>query len=321
METNALINLAAKVLKMRFHDYIRGQSNAMKLLFFTGITLLSLSLIGMLASLVLPLLMHLPPGFSPQIPRLGEQGVALTYLRIMQVIQSISVFVLPAFVFAYLAIDSPLQWLGFGSFNRPARSALAGLIFIVAIQPVINYMVELNHLLPVFDWMIEAEHQAEELTQSFLQMNNPTDLLINLLVIGLLPAFGEELLFRGVLYRLSIGISRSEHKAILVTAFVFSAVHMQFLGFIPRFVLGLALGYMRKWSGSLWLPMLVHALNNSMAVVLHYGSEHGMWTTAVEVIGKQQSDGLIVFAGATIASASLLLLWRNSVKSESFKAN
>jgi hypothetical protein len=99
-------------------------------------------------------------------------------------------------------------------------------------------------------------------------------LIVNLLLMALLPALAEELTFRGILQRL-IGKKQEDkgivpHMAIWVTAIVFSAIHMQFYGFIPRMLMGALFGYVFVWTGSLWVPIVMHFVNNGMAVLVYY---------------------------------------------------
>ena len=120
--------------------------------------------------------------------------------------------------------------------------------------------------------MRQAESDAMRMTQAFLVMNTPLDLLINLFIIAVIPALGEELLFRGLIQKLVYKWKSNIHLSIWLTAFLFSAVHMQFLGFFPRMLLGALLGYMLVWTGSLWLPIIAHFTNNALAVLMTYFS-------------------------------------------------
>jgi membrane protease YdiL (CAAX protease family) len=85
-----------------------------------------------------------------------------------------------------------------------------------------------------------------------------------------LPAIGEEFLYRGVLQEIFSRWLRLGTLAVLLTAFLFSASHLQFYGFLPRFVLGLGFGYIYLWTGSIWLPVLAHFINNLIPVILSY---------------------------------------------------
>jgi membrane protease YdiL (CAAX protease family) len=95
-------------------------------------------------------------------------------------------------------------------------------------------------------------------------------MILNLFIIAILPAVGEEFFFRGVLQKILIKLFKSGHVGIWVTAFIFSAIHFQFFGFVPRFILGLIFGYLFFWSGTLWLPVISHFINNAVPVIMAY---------------------------------------------------
>jgi hypothetical protein len=142
---------------------------------------------------------------------------------------------------------------------------------------MINYLVEWNatiqlpkSLQSVERWMRSSEDAATRLTDQFLNTSKPIDLLINLLMIGLLPAIGEELLFRSALIGILRKGSRNIHWPVIISALIFSAFHLQFYGFFPRFVLGLILGYLFVYSGSVWVPALAHLVNNGTVVVVSW---------------------------------------------------
>lgn len=146
----------------------------------------------------------------------------------------------------------------------------AGLLFVVGIFPVAQSSYWINQQLPLPTWMKDMEKQANELVKILLHMDSPAELLLNLLTVGVVAAVGEELVFRGIVQQ---QLSRMLHNPILgiwVTAIIFSAIHMQFVGFLPRMILGAGLGYLCYWSRSLWLPILVHFLFNSLQVVAYY---------------------------------------------------
>jgi uncharacterized protein len=128
----------------------------------------------------------------------------------------------------------------------------------------------INQNLPLPAGMLEMEEDANALIKQLLVMNSPWELLLNLLVVGVAPALGEELVFRGVIQQQAQRLSKNPHVAIWITAILFSAIHFQFAGFLPRMVLGGVLGYLFWWSGNLWLPIIGHFLFNSLQVVAYY---------------------------------------------------
>jgi membrane protease YdiL (CAAX protease family) len=149
--------------------------------------------------------------------------------------------------------------------------------------PAINLLADINQqmVLPTWlsgveEWMKSKEAEAEWLTKQFMSATTIGGLLVNLFLMAVLPAVSEEITFRGVLQQLFQG-SKVSHLAIWCTAIIFSAIHMQFYGFIPRMLLGALFGYMFVWTGSLWVPMLMHFVNNGMAVLLYYIANRAAW--------------------------------------------
>ena len=133
------------------------------------------------------------------------------------------------------------------------------------------------------------------------------DFIIVFLMVAVLPAIGEELLFRGMIQNLLGEITNRKHISVIITAFLFSAIHMQFFGFVPRFLLGMLLGFLFEWSGSLWWPVIAHFANNGSAVVFTYLYKHNMLSFDPDKLGTGSK-------GALIAGISLFLcgviIWR-----------
>ena len=133
-------------------------------------------------------------------------------------------------------------------------------------------------------WARASEDQAAGLTRFLTQLTTGGRLLAAVLVIGAVPAVAEELMFRGVVQQNLVRWFGSRHAGVWAAAAIFSAVHFQFFGFVPRFVLGLGLGYLYEWSGNIVVPMAAHFTNNAFQVVLLYCAQHGAfgWSTAFD---------------------------------------
>ena len=115
--------------------------------------------------------------------------------------------------------------------------------------------------------MKELEEKAEELTKLIVGYNNAGEFLLVLLTVAIVPAIGEEIVFRGFVQNELINIIRNPHISILITAAIFSFIHFQFFGFFPRMLLGIILGYLYFWSGNITVSILMHFTNNAMAVI------------------------------------------------------
>ncbi|MBC8083471.1 MAG: CPBP family intramembrane metalloprotease, partial [Hymenobacter sp.] len=126
----------------------------------------------------------------------------------------------------------------------------------------------------------ELEDRAQVLTKFLTQFTSFSRFVVGLVVIAVVPAISEELVFRGVVQRNLVQWSGSRHVGVWLAAAIFSAIHFQFFGFVPRFVLGLVLGYLYEWSGNILVPMVAHFTQNGFQVVLLYLQQRGLLTAA-----------------------------------------
>jgi uncharacterized protein len=241
--------------------------------------------------------------------------VTLSILKIVQTLSAIGAFIIPSFILAWVFDGRPNSYLSLDRSPR-ALSFIVVIVIMIISTPLINFLGEMNsHLhLPDFlksveDWMRDSEEKAAELTKAFLDMKTPGDLAFNLFMIGLLPAIGEELVFRGVVQKIFYQWSKNVHVAIWTTAILFSAVHMQFYGFLPRMILGGMLGYMLVWSGSLWLPIVGHFINNAGAVIFTYLFQKQITSINPDEVGTGSDFGSVAIS-LLITAALFLWLYR-----------
>ena len=203
-------------------------------------------------------------------------------LKIIQIGTSIGMFIVPPLALAYTNRKKPSN---FYSFGKPKTILLIlVLIIMIASMPFMEWIAVANQkmVLPsglkwLEDWMKESEQSAMKMTIQLLTVRNNWDFIVNLIMIAVLPAIGEELMFRGGVQRSLTKSFDNPHAAIWVSAIIFSAIHMQFYGFVPRLLLGAGFGYLYYFSGSIWYAMLGHFINNAYAVcVAFYMQKHNM---------------------------------------------
>lgn len=217
---------------------------------------------------------------------------SLTGMRIMQLSTQIGLFFLPPAAWALLFETKPKSALGLKA-TAPAIMFGLGVLLMLAALPLVHGLSEWNQsfrlpesLAAIEQQLRAMEDKAEALTKTFLSVGTIGGLLFNLLMIAVVPAVGEELLFRGVIQNLLIRSMRNAHLAVVLGALIFSILHFQFYGLIPRFLLGLFLGYFFLWSGSLWVPILMHFVNNGLAVVAFYLHYNGVSDVPMEDFGS-----------------------------------
>ncbi len=202
----------------------------------------------------------------------GEFKGSPAVIRGMLIIQHISFFILPSMVFGWIIYKK--DWArGFDLKIQPtALVVLAGMMFLFASYPLVNLSYLVNSSIPLPEWAGSLESQAAETMKAVLGLDSIAGLIMSLLIVAVMPAIGEELIFRGILQKYFGKTFRSDIAGIWVAAFLFSAIHFQFEGFLPRMVLGAILGYLYHWSGTLWIPILVHFLNNAVPLIVLYST-------------------------------------------------
>ncbi len=157
-------------------------------------------------------------------------------------------------------------------------------------------------------WARDYEDRAESLTKYMTQFSSIGEFLVAFLVIALLPAFGEELVFRGMLQPQLVRITKNSHVAIWVTAALFSAFHVQFFGFVPRMLLGALFGYLYYWSGNLLIPMVAHFANNGVSVLALYLHQKGIVDMDMESTEAAPWPSVLIF---TLVVGALLYYFKN----------
>lgn len=205
---------------------------------------------------------------------LNRENLAL--LKYLQIMQSTGLFLIPAIILAYLFSGHPFRYLMLKQ-KPTGMPVLIILLIFFSYLPVINLLTEINMkmnlpewLSSLESWMKRSEESARLLTEAFLSMETTGAFLFNLFMIAIIPAIGEELLFRGVIQRIFTDWTKNKHLGILIAAILFSALHLQFYGFLPRLFLGVVFGYLLVYSQSMWYPVIAHFLNNAFAVGAYY---------------------------------------------------
>ena len=155
-------------------------------------------------------------------------------------------------------------------------------------------MVLPDRLSGIEQWMRDKEEYANHLLDLIMTPETYTGMLLNLLIIAAIPAIGEELIFRGIFQKILHNLLRSGHLSVWITSFLFSAMHFQFYGFLPRFILGMIFGYLFLWSRSLWLPILSHFINNAVPTIGAYIKGWGKINEPGDAGLVNQIAGLIV---------------------------
>ena len=243
----------------------------------------------------------------------------LNFLKYLQTIQAIGLFIIPAFIIAYLFDKTSFTYLTFDK-SINIKSLFLVLIIMLSALPAINFFAKLNSEMQFPDflkgletWMKEKETSAQLITEMFLKMDSTQSLFFNIFMIGILPAIGEELIFRGIFQRIFAEWTKNIHLGILIAAILFSGMHMQFYGFVPRLLLGLLFGYLFYWSGSIWVPIAGHFVNNTAAVVLYYFYAEEM-SEKIDSFGISKDTYIFLIISILIVSYMLWMFYMKHKK-------
>ena len=238
-----------------------------------------------------------------------------TGIKIGQGINSIFMFIVPPIVYYYITCkEHRMQELGFRSLTPPWWLILIGVALMFVCIPVTTQLTTWNENLSfgknltwLEDWIKSLEETAKAATEKMLNVDTIGGLLLNMVVVALIPAVGEEMTFRGVLQQ-SLTRKMNPHVAIILSAAIFSFIHFQFYGFLPRMFLGVLLGYMFYVSGSLWTSIAMHFVNNGSAVLLYYLNNKGVINVDVDHFGAMS---LSVTALSAVAVVGIIVWsWR-----------
>jgi len=270
---------------------------------------------------------------------------SLNIQRYIQVLYSLGFFVIPAFFVAYLFSRFPIRYLCLDNRRQTVDSRhqtedirysepetqnskletrnlkwfIATLILMLAAMPCINMLVAFNEMI-VFPESLsgleqrlkDSEEVARKMTKLFLNVDNIGGLFFNIFMIAVLPALGEELIFRGVIQKILIRWTGSIHAGIIVGGLLFSMMHMQFYGFFPRWLLGIMFGYLLIWSGTMWLPVFAHFVNNAVAVLFSFLIYKGVISESIEKFGSNWHDIPVTVLAAAICAFLLWKMYRSS---------
>jgi len=199
----------------------------------------------------------------------------ISTFKILLLTQQLGLFLVPAIL---LAVVESKRLPRFYGLQAPKINLLL-LVAVLSIcwMPLMGFANEWNQkmVFPEFlkgieRWMREMEDNMAKTTEAILKMKTINGLLVNLFVIAIVPAICEEFLFRGAVQRTIFRIKSNPHIAIWLSAIIFSTIHFQFYGFLPRLLLGAAFGYVYFWTGSIWYAVFAHFLNNAYAVFVAY---------------------------------------------------
>lgn len=202
-------------------------------------------------------------------------------IRVLLGISHITTFILAGgavvalFYRRFVPENPPHRWLTWrhylGIHRLPSLRDLGlGILAMIVSAPLVLYAYELNRMFPLPEIVRQMEQQTNTTLQALLNMETPWELIANLVLIAFLPAVGEELMFRGILQQQLMRRLMPAWAALILSAAIFSFIHFQFEGFLPRMLLGFVLGWVYWRTHNLWVPVTAHFFNNAAQVAGQY---------------------------------------------------
>jgi membrane protease YdiL (CAAX protease family) len=288
-------------------SYLKTRPVWIQLLLYIGMAIgifMVLSLIGMA---ILSNMTGITMFQMTEVDTWGNNPKILTYVRGMLLIQFLGLFVIPSLLFAYFSDPEPLNYIGLQKPSKPVYW-LIGIVLLLLAIPLVEFTGILNRQVNfggAQKWMQSMEDDAAKQIKFMLGRHSVTELIINIIFIAVFAGIGEELFFRGVLQRMFIKASKNPWVGIIFTSILFSALHVQFFGFVPRLLLGILLGTLYWYSGSLWVAILAHVLYDALFIVIAYLQPQIMDNAETSLFPNSMLP-MLALASAAVVS---LLVW------------
>ena len=196
----------------------------------------------------------------------GERNI----MRFVLLLNHLFSFLIPSIFISWFLYKK--NYLNFLTLEKmpSLQNSMVGILVLLVALPFVQYVFFLNKMMPLPEWMHSAENDTEILIKGLLKTDHSYEVFFNVLVIALIPAIGEELVFRGIVQQKIMQlINNNPHASIWLTSGVFSAIHLQFEGFFPRMILGAVLGYLFYYSKNIWVSIIAHFFNNASQIVAY----------------------------------------------------
>ncbi len=253
------------------------------------------------------------------IPHISD---AVTATRLLTFFQALFLFIVPALTTAVLSTRLPATFLAIDRRPRLIPTLLVIAVLTVAI-PAMNMIIEWNagmhlpdNMKGLEDIIRQMEETAAQATETIMGSDTIGSLIVTILIVGVMAGLSEELFFRGALQRSLSSTSMNRHVAVWLTALIFSAIHFQFFGFIPRLLLGAFFGYILLWGGNLWYCIIAHAANNILATLSMWHTRNAGSESMIDIntIGQSADAAIpqwpLVTASLILTAVGLTLMYR-----------
>ena len=228
-------------------------------------------------------------------------NTSLITMSLLQIVSVVVMLVLPALLISYIYKKKVFQFLNM--LNLPSfQMVLLVLALMFSANFFINYLVDLNHLIPLSPGLtskFSALHENALASQAyFLNFNGGLEFFLVFLTMAVVPALAEEMYFRGLVEGILIDMKVGAVHAILISSILFAMMHFQFYYLLPLLFMGAILGYVYYRTRNLWLSIIMHFMNNAIIVLVALRNK--ISTTAIDLDATPPIYvsilGLIIFA-------------------------
>jgi uncharacterized protein len=287
--------------------YLKYLHPAQQLVILLGICFLIASVGMLISGLIIQSQMHVDPSILSDIAngKIKNPEQYKPYLMLNQVLSVLLIFIIPAYLFAYFADPQPAVFLN--TYQLPKAEFVSKTVILVILGMLATILLGvINSEIVLPKKLMDSEKASNKLVELLAVPKDKAEIWVSILVVGFFAAVSEELLFRGVLQRILIQWTKNHWIGIVITAFIFSAVHMQFSGFLPRMGLGIILGILYWYSQNLFIPILYHFLHNSIGVAI--ASYKPKSVNSVEHLGK--ADMLPIIIVGILATIGIVYIFK-----------
>jgi membrane protease YdiL (CAAX protease family) len=306
---------------LTFENHFTKVSPVQSLIFLTLITFTGFAFIGPFFGF-LAAIPFFDGGLMEMIEAMTDpinNGSVKVPLFITQAFSTIIGFIILPYLYGIMVLNIQNREIFEKSIPSPVVSLLV-MIIVITFMGANSIFIEWNSTLDLPEalsgfekWARDFEDRAQEITQFLTQFDNNGQFLLALFVIAVLPAIGEEFVFRGLLQNHLQVITKNMHLAVWLAAILFSFFHMQFYGFVPRIILGALFGYLYAWSGNLAYPIIAHFVNNGFTLFMMYLYNKGAVEFDIESTESVPISTVLLSAGIT---AVLLFVFKGYFRKE-----
>ncbi|MCH8546979.1 MAG: CPBP family intramembrane metalloprotease [Cryomorphaceae bacterium] len=253
-----------------------------------------------------------------QVPQVLADANMEEWRYLMMYLQggsSLGLFVGGALLYGYYAEQE--QSIGFNWASQSNVYTFFGvfvtLIVLLGLLPMVDLLERLNHMivfpesLSFFETYLRERHDVlSEQIGALIHIESVSDFLLATLVLAVIPAVGEEWVFRGKLQGLLQRVTGSSHGGVWLTSLIFALFHQQFFALLPMMFLALFLSYIYAYTRSLWMVVAVHFVNNFASLLFVYFNNGDMHQQVDLPLWSYVLSGFLLLGGIIL----LIFQWK-----------